>query len=631
MMWAKNYERCVKCNSTDHEHKAKGFCSACYQKEHSYPKEQCSICGKLERIHKREQNQAICSKCYKEPTHKCFFCQKIASAAIKLNTTDFVCDSCYIKYYRKKQLCSVCNHIELLAVNNDTEKVCIKCYSKQSFNNCYKCGRRVNSPYVLAGNHICNRCYENERKQRFINNIDINKHQYECSICGIQGSVERIYSDGSIICSYCFKKQPKVCSLCCNPNFKIYSHLKGIPYCRNCYYKQSFWNMLKTYKNHWSESFTNIVECYINKKAESISFETIFSKMKNIEALLNDLYLKYLNNHFSFISHSLLGLVETYPSQKLFIYDFINFLLYEGILTDWENSFVLIENLLKKVYGLPQSFQRTIIGYNETLVKRYINYRKKGWVNNYAKFKYYTCYLYLLTAFRFINFIVVVLGLQQPTQINNNVVDFYIRSKPYDKGNLRHFINYMNRNKIAFIKIIPPYSYYRHEMYLGISNDKQKQLLETCIFNKSMKLRDRIIIILMLLYGFRPEEIQKLKRKDIIISKTRNKNEVLLYYNKGKYKLPMILTSLIYEYMNKLNEIYDFIFPGRFINTPLGLSSICKIVKNFEVTSTELYYTAINNAMLNGLYQPALLIRCFGISHSAASRYYNFMKGTDNF
>jgi len=120
--WSKEHDSCIKCDTTEHPHKAKGLCTACYQKEHSYPQSVCSSCGSLARVHKRIDGNAICRKCYEEPLHTCSICNKEASAAYKLNSADFICDSCYTKHYRKKLLCSICNHNGVLAINNDNKQ-----------------------------------------------------------------------------------------------------------------------------------------------------------------------------------------------------------------------------------------------------------------------------------------------------------------------------------------------------------------------------------------------------------------------------------------------------------------------------------------------------------------------------
>lgn len=622
--WSSQYEKCIKCNSVNSPHKAKGLCTACYQKEHSYPQNLCSVCGTLARVHKRVDGKAICRKCYKEPVHICNNCGKESSAAYKLNNAEFICDSCYIKHYRKKQLCSICSHIEVLAINTDNKKICVKCYPTLN-NSCFKCGRNIKSPYVVDGNHVCNRCYENTRQNNRVSMLDVNKELYICNVCGKSGEVQRKYNDGSVICQSCYKQRPDICTSCSNLMFPIYSHLNALPYCRNCYYKQKFGDMFTKLKKNWSECFTNIMEDYFNNKALKVSYETIWEHLRVSEALLNDLFSEFANNGSSFLISSLLHIIKKHSRRKLFINDFIAFLCSKGILSDYDNGLALLNNLNEQIDKLPAKFQKVIITYKDELLQKLSKFQEKGWIKGDSRFTYYTCYLYILTALRFL-FFANTLNLQQPTEINNHTVDAFIRLKPYDKGNLRHFIVYINKNKITFMNLTLPDSNYRHELHISISDDKQRQLFETCLYNKDILLRDRIIIILMLLYCITPEEIRTLKKSNFAINKYKSKTKILLCNNRTKHEMPSVISSLMIEYINSLNQCYEYVFPGRYFNTPISLSSICLIMKKFMVTATELYYTSINNAMLNGLHQPALLMKGFGISNMTATRYYKLIR-----
>lgn len=626
--WSKQYEKCISCNSTEHPHKAKGLCTACYQKEHLYPQSLCNSCGTLARVHKRVNGKAVCRKCYKEPLHTCIICSKKASAAYKLNNTDFVCDSCYTRYYRKKQLCSICGHLDILAINNDDEKVCIKCYSTLN-GTCAKCGRNLKSPYIIDGKHVCNRCYENARQGKPLSMLDTYKNIYVCSICGRSGVVHRIYNDNSIICQSCAKIQSNICVSCMNPALPIHSHLNALPYCRNCYYKLKFKTIIEQKKNNWSENFSAVIEDYFNSKAMVVSYENIWEQIKVSESLLNDLFLGYVNNKSKFTTSSLVAIISDYPFRKMFINDFIAFLCSKGILSDYQSDLILLNNLNEQIENLPIKLRNVVIAYRESLIKKYNKYKEKGWVGEYLRFSYYTCYLYILTALRFFSFANSILNIQEPTEIDNHTVDAYIRLKPYDTCNIRHFILFINKSKLSFARLTAPISNYKYEIRTGVSGDKQKQIIESCLYNENIVLRDRVILILMLLYGATAEEIISLKKDSFVINKVTSSTSILLYINEVKHEMPQIISTLILNYLDDLDENNPFVFPGRYYNTPISLSSICRIMKSFKVTSTELYYTAVSNAMLNGLHQPALLMKYFGICGLTASKYYKLLLGSE--
>ena len=511
-----------------------------------------------------------------------------------------------------------------MTINNDNEKVCLKCYSVLN-NLCTRCGRYIKSPYIIDGKHICSRCYENAKKNNQLSKLDISNELYICSICGKSGVFQRIYNDNSVICQSCYKQQSLICTSCSNPTLPIYSHFNALPYCRNCYYKQKFVDIFKKLKKTWTKGFTSILEDYFFNKALRVSYETIWDHIRLSEDLLNDLHAEFVDNNSSFLTNNLIEIEKKYYSRKLFINDFTAFLCSNGILSDCDNGLALIDNLNSQINKLPTKFQNVIIAYKCTLLQKLSKYQEKGWVKEYSRFSCYTCYLYILTALRFLVF-ANTLHLQQPTEINIHIIDAFISIKPYDKGNLRHFIMYMNKNKMTFMQLSLPGSNYRHELHVSISDDKQRQLLETCLYNKDILLRDRIIVILMLLYGIKPKEIRTLKKSNFTLNNSKSKTKILYHNNGAKHEIPSIISSLILKYLDNINEYSEFAFPGRLFNTSISLSSICRIMKNFNVTATELCYTSVNNAMLNGLYQPALLMKSFGISHTTAIRYYNLIK-----
>lgn len=623
--WSIKYDSCIKCNTTKHLHKAKGLCTSCYQKEHSYPQKICSVCGNLARVHKKVDGKDICRKCYKQPLHTCSICNKQASAAVKISMTEFVCDSCYIKQYRNKQICSICGRSELLAINSIDKKICVKCYSSP-INLCSRCGRNVESPYIVDGTHVCSRCYENFRLNNKLSNLDVSKEYYVCSICGNSSSVQRIYNDNSVICQDCAKQQSGICYSCFNPLLPIYSHLEAKPYCRNCYYKQKFITIFINLKKNWCEIFTSIMEDYFNNKALTTSYESISAQIKKSELLLNDLYFAYLDNNYTFTNIIFVNLTSNYSSHKLFINDLMAFLYSKSIFVYYDNGLFLLNNLNEQISKLSTNLQSTIATYKEELLIKLKRYTERGWVKKDSRFTYYTCYLYLLTAIRFLYFCNTILDIGQSTQITNQTLDAFIRLKPYDKGNLRHFVKYINKNKLTFTLLYLPCSNYRHDLYVSLSDGKQKQLLELCLYNSNTRLRDRMIIILMLLYGLTPQAIRMLKMSNFKSVRSGHKINFSLCINQVSHAIPEVLSPLLQQYIDSLESVNEYIFPGRHYSTGISLSSVCRIVNAFGVTATELYYTAVNNAMINGLHQPALLMKSFGIDHKTATRYYDLIK-----
>ncbi|WP_432404887.1 hypothetical protein [Wukongibacter sp. M2B1] len=626
--WSKNHEKCSLCKTTERKHKAKGLCTRCYQKQHDYPKEYCNFCGKYCRVHKRQNGKPICQSCYTAPKHECKICKSIVTAALRLKSKDYICDNCYIKYYKKKYKCSICGNIEITAINNLNTKVCYKCYTPPN-DKCEQCGRDIKSPYILNEKHICHRCYESNSSHSKINII---KQEYICSLCGRINNVKKIFSDSSVICQDCFKNQCKTCYSCKNENNFIYSYICALPYCRECYFKEKHSLLLADFQKQSCENFVNMIEAYFDEKAILTSFETVYTNLNSSLELFREIFFQYKENNFSFSNTNFVSLHEEFSHKKMLIKDFTIFLNRENLLLHYYDDFRLLELLDSQIDTLPKDLKKLLIAYKNWLISKSNQYKKKGWIKKYSKFTSYTCYLYLLTSIRFFKVLYKNFNIKQSTQINNHVIDNYLKLKPYDTGNLRHLLKFINNNKITFSHLRLPSSNYKHELYPGLSKDIQKKIIEQALFNNDYPLRDRVLILLMLFYGFTSQEIQMLNKKSFIIGPHESKSEILLIKNNIRYKIPNSLTLMLYNYLNSLNKDTKYIFPGRYINKSLSSSSICKILKKFDVTSKEVYYTAINNSMMNGIYQPSLLMKMFGIHFTTATRYYGLIKNSlENF
>lgn len=623
--WSIYHEKCILCERTDIKHKAKGYCSRCYQISHDYPKEYCSICNNLKRVHKRDNNKPICRSCYSLPMYECFLCNKITVSALKISDKEHVCHNCYNKYYRKKHQCTICGCLEIAAIHNDNEIICKNCYSNPAFT-CGKCGRFIKSPYLYNGKHICNRCYDSFRKKLNSSKIDITHNHYSCIICSKENNIQRIYNDGSIICETCYEHLSKICMSCKDVNSTIYSYIKALPYCRQCFFREKYSLFLESLKVECSESYLCILDDYFNSKSLFFSTETIYNSIKNSTDLFSYLYVIYKNNKFSFNNLDFFTIYKKFPNKTIAINDFINFLNDIGSLADYDMNIKLLGQLEVIIDTLPIDLRKLAISYKNWLIKKYNNYKSKGWIGKHSKFSYYTCYLYLLTALRFFVTLSTEFDIKQSTQIHNQVIDSYLKLKPYDKGNIRHLIKYINSINATFSHITLPHANYKHELYTGLSLNKQNVLIEKLLFNESINIRDRALLLLMLLFGYTPREIQNLKIIDFIIKDFKLKSKILLIRNNIQYKISEPVTSIIFEYIGSLSKDVIYAFPGRYLNRPLSLSSICKILNHLNVTSRELYYSAVNNSMLNGIYQPSLLMKMYEIHFTTATRYFNLIK-----
>lgn len=623
IIWSRKFSNCIICGTNIIPHKAKGLCNNCYQSTHSYPEELCSVCNKISRVHARIDDKPVCKSCYLRPSHKCTLCGNFLPSALVLSDGEYVCFNCYNSNFRSREACSQCGDVGILAVNSKDKKICINCY-RSKYSVCEKCGRSERSPYIIGNLHVCNRCYERSKKNEVIQ-IDITKTEYKCSTCGSSNNVHRLYADGSIICPDCYSKYKGICFLCKNPLQKIHSHINALPYCRSCYYKKKVEDYLELLKSKYKSDFLDVLSLYFINKSKYTCWEASYERLLSMSRILDLVYSGYSINSFTFSLNSLLDIARNYPSSKMFINDFLHFLSSEKIICDFNNGFSLLYLLNDRIEKLPDSFKTLAFEYKKHLLKRVEIYHKHGWVNESQRFRDYTCYLYLLTAIRFFEIVAFCFLTKHPAEINDHLVDNFLKMKPYDKGNLRHFIKFINKQKITFTSLKMPNTDYINRLQLGLSADKQKEIITLCLNDVDSGLRNKLLILLLLCYGLTAEEVRNLEKSSFTFSK-KSKNCITFEHNGVSYKLIPTVSSMVLEYMRSLNPQSSLMFPGRQYLKPLSISSICLILESFGVTSRQLYYTSVNNALTNGVSQPALLMRLFGIHYTTATKYYNFVK-----
>lgn len=618
--WSKKYNECLNCKTILYRHKAKGLCEHCYQILHKYPKEQCSICGSVSKVHKRENGNAICRECYKRPAHQCSICGKHSAAALKLSPSKYICMMCYTKYYRERLTCTICGKNEIIAVSNEKEKICIKCYSP-SFH-CSLCGRDIKSPYKHDDYYICARCYE--RIKLSPNNIvDVKNKVYRCSICGLSGNVQRLYNDGSTICQNCYNFRLTICVLCNNPLSPVYSHINGCPYCRGCYYKTK--TVLYVNNSSWSQSFVNFINAYIEEVCCKKKWESLFHLLNQNTDMLDYLNKIFIDPDYSFELNSLVALFDTFPKSKTMIKDLMLYMSENNIITDFNTNYILFDNLLKTTKSLPSDLSRVILSYKEFLNSTALKYRERGWTGENTKLNYYTCYLYLQSCIRFSTFINRYCRITSFFQIDNSILDSYIQVKSYEKCNLKHFIDFLNENRLTFKKLSIHSSYYYDNLNLGLDEITQSKILITCIEDNNIPLRNKVLVILMLIFGIKIEELKAIYRSQFIIGK--REGQVFFIYRNVKYELPVHIANIIEAYITTIKSDSDLLFGGKYYKMPLSISSIHKILRKFGTTSKELRYTAIHNAFMNGIFQPSLLTKLFGLHPYTAVKYYERLQG----
>lgn len=140
----KNKHRCDSCGNKKVEikrrYKGDTYCANCYRIW--FIKKPCSQCGKINRLHKKE-DFAVCSSCrISQP------CTRCGGAAVKDGAnTEYgrVCQTCYQGYFKAKKECFECGEfkrdISRYSKLSHDHAVCTSCYQSHVMQSCPLCYR----------------------------------------------------------------------------------------------------------------------------------------------------------------------------------------------------------------------------------------------------------------------------------------------------------------------------------------------------------------------------------------------------------------------------------------------------------------------------------------------------------
>jgi len=132
-------------------------------------------------------------------------CSECKEEVVKLKKKNpAVCQKCYDKYYRSREVCSKCGCLKVVKTRKSGQVICGTCYYKtyiQPMRNCSQCGKLS----ALMTHNLCNKCYykQNPPKKR------------KCSGCGENRTISL---KGKDLCFNCYRKQriakTHLCALC---------------------------------------------------------------------------------------------------------------------------------------------------------------------------------------------------------------------------------------------------------------------------------------------------------------------------------------------------------------------------------------------------------------------------------
>ncbi len=635
-------KECSVCGKEKHVHKKDGdksYCCSCYMK-YFRPTHICDICGRKGIIEKNDNGIKICTKCYSEkytPKRQCSICLEIKKIHKRVNGQD-ICKNCYEKKYRPMAICVECGRWDIIIKKIDGNPICPRCYNKYfaPMRICVKCNTFGKISKIIAEGGICDTCYRKYYKPL-----------KRCLVCGQTKSTHKLVNDESV-CSACYQRyyQPKrICSVCQNSN-RIAAYIDGKSICKSCYNKfegtctrcgnvtKSLFRIENLCDNCW---YTDKINKFLEVQKHSFTDTSVYNLFENYCKTLikyrNPLRVfniiirqfeifKYISIHKIDLKSFSLGHLNkiTDELQCGEISSLINFFIKESIIkpTDPLESFYNLRNFY--ISKLNPNFIKIFINYTDYLVEKRNNLEYKGWYN---RFTWKTCSTYAYLAYFFLDYISKsVLCISEITDIV--VQEYYSSNSQYMVTSLRPFIKWLNKN-IHFFKKLPLPKVFRGN--IGGRPYSEVELLNiiNSLSEPEVPYKDKLMGLLLVLYGVRPFELCQLKISNfkIVNEKTfleiRNTRIIIhpfIYDLYSKY--------VKYEYNPKLSlgNSIDWLFCGRNYNTAMSINRVCEILRSYNINSIRAFSTAITNLLLTEFITPAVAIHGLGISISTIANYY---------
>ncbi|HYF81723.1 MAG TPA: GIY-YIG nuclease family protein [Clostridia bacterium] len=616
----------------------KYYCTKCYNLFFR-PKMNCSLCGSYGHIVKKINENSVCQKCYRTyyaPTHICLICNEESRSAKRIGK-DYICYKCYAKYYHVERVCSECGIVGRTALLIDGKSICPSCYNIKYRPKyiCAICGNFTRISKIDGEKMICDACYHSYYRPKRV-----------CTICGSKGIIRK-QINGSDICQSCYDRlylPKKICSICHKEGYAARTD-NNESICHNCYRKlegkcRECGNITK-YFYHSEQLCSN---CWYKKKSvEIVENTTVILKDNNYRNLLSEYlitllkyrtsfsaYIIILNHIYIFLTLDNLGTEIhdiTFDSIENLINEMsishystlINFLTSKNIITPLIDS-IKFQRYLNKLSKelINNSLSEVFIEYSNFLYVTHKRYKEHGYAN---KFTLKTCFNYCRNTSALIRYLEG--HIMNISEVNNVLISEFLLQNKHCLCGINQFIIWLNHNIRLFKKLKD----------IKTPVDSSTSILELDYYTslESLSLpstpnKEKMICLLLLLYGVRPYEVINLKLSDY----KRLNCEGSLYVRNVWITLHPFIANIVDEYLQferncklALGGDNDWLLPGGIHNKPIDPASVSCILKKHNLNVKKGFSYAMKNYLLNANTQPSVIIQGLGLGISTVIQYYN--------
>lgn len=263
--------------------------------------------------------------------------------------------------------------------------------------------------------------------------------------------------------------------------------------------------------------------------------------------------------------------------------------------------------------------------FHSTLLRRKVQYRKRGWTGESVKFKDRTVTVALRAAFKLLESVPGDVG--SPQAITQSTVDQFLARSPGQRDAVGAFVTHLNTQEKLFKAIQLSKSVKQDVPYhLLLTWERSEELLKTWFSPEYPDSRKALIGVLLLLYARSAYQACHLRRADFSLMR---RGGVIARFGAVPVRLDDRTAALVRAQIQTvesgrgktLND-EEFIFPGRSPGRPLTPAAVDYMLKRDSLKSSQLYSTGLVAWYEQDLQFPKVLSKILGITVQTAMKYW---------
>lgn len=267
--------------------------------------------------------------------------------------------------------------------------------------------------------------------------------------------------------------------------------------------------------------------------------------------------------------------------------------------------------------------------FRDHLMAVHARYDARGWKCDKSRMKPRTITLALRTARKFCETLEAE-GVVMIQQVTPDHLATFLAVSPGLMASIRAFLRFINRKEKLFKPITVPTANRGPQQGIFLSRERYLALLKDWLSPADDALRESLIGLFMVLYAQRVKNTVQIKLEDLSHGRDGRYRIAL---GRAEIALDARVSDILGRYLEQRRalapmdeaETNPYLFTGRALGEHITAAAVTYWLARAGVNAEQLFATAIYNAYLNGVRQPKVLVKAFGITPVTAVKYLNLI------